>query len=96
MEGLPKSVIDAEAIGLPVVTTDWVGCRDTVINGENGFLIPIKDANSLAEKIAVLVDNPKLRQRMGKSAREYAEKYFSIENVVNKHLEIYNELINRG
>ena len=96
MEGLPKSVIDAEAVGLPVITTDWVGCRDTVIDGENGFLIPIKDANALAEKIAVLVDNSELRQRMGKSAREYAEKYFSIENVVNKHLEIYNELINRG
>jgi len=96
MEGLPKSVIDAEAVGLPVITTDWVGCRDTVIDGENGFLIPIKDAKSLAEKIAVLVDDSELRQRMGKSAREYAEKYFSIENVVNKHLEIYNDLINRG
>ncbi len=96
MEGLPKSVIDAEAVGLPVITTDWVGCRDTVIDGENGFLIPIKDANALAEKILLLVDNSELRQRMGKSAREYAEKYFSIENVVNKHLEIYNELINRG
>ncbi|BDC92620.1 glycosyltransferase family 4 protein [Treponema bryantii] len=96
MEGLPKSVIDAEAVGLPLITTDWVGCRDTVIDGENGFLIPIKDANSLAEKIGVLVDDSDLRQRMGKSAREYAEKYFSIENVVNKHLEIYNELINRG
>ena len=95
MEGLPKSVIDAEAVGLPVITTDWVGCRDTVIDGENGYLIPIKDANALAEKIIILVDNSELRQRMGNAAREYAEKYFSIENVVNKHLELYNEMIKR-
>ncbi len=90
MEGLPKSVIDAEAAGLPVITTDWVGCRDTVIDGENGFLIPIKDAESLAEKIELLVNNAELRQQMGKKSREYAEKYFSIENVVEKHLELYN------
>ena len=96
MEGLPKSVIDAEAIGLPVITTDWVGCRDTVVNGENGFLIPIKDAKSLAEKISILVENDDLRQKMGVKGREYAEKYFSIENVVNKHLEIYKDFINRG
>ena len=47
-EGLPKSVIEAEAIGRPIVTTDSVGCRDTVIDGKNGFLIPIKDSDALA------------------------------------------------
>lgn len=90
MEGLPKSVIDAEAVGLPIITTDWVGCRDTVIDGENGFLIPIKDSSILAEKIKKLVDNPELRQEMGLKSRNYAEMYFSIDNVVNKHLELYN------
>ena len=64
--------------------------------GETNALYFSKDANALVEKISILVDNDELRQRMGKSAREYAEKYFSIENVVNKHLEIYNDLINRG
>ena len=89
MEGLPKSVIDGEAVGLPVITTDWVGCRDTVINGENGFLIPIKNANALAKKITILVENEELRKKMGKNARAYAEKYFSIDSVIEKHLDIY-------
>ena len=90
MEGLPKSVIDAEAVGLPVITTDWVGCRDTVIDGVNGFLIPVKNAQVLAEKISFLVDNAELRQQMGKAARKYAEEYFSIEYVVNAHLKLYD------
>ena len=90
MEGLPKSVIDAESTGLPVITTDWVGCRDTVEDGYNGFIVPPKEAVSVAEKISLLVDNPEKRCEMGKNARAYAEKYFSIQEVINKHLEIYS------
>lgn len=93
MEGLPKSNIDAEAIGLPVITTDWVGCRDTVIDGYNGFIIPPKNPNILAEKIKILVADNELRKLMGKNARAYAEKYFSIENVKKQHLDIYNSFI---
>ena len=89
MEGLPKSVIDAEAAGLPVITTDWVGCRDTVVDGENGFIVPPHDANAVAEKIRILIEDDALRQKMGKKAREYAEKYFSIQTVVESHLKIY-------
>ncbi len=90
MEGLPKSVIDAEASGLPVITTDWVGCRDTVEDGYNGFIVPPNNADIVAEKLKLLIDNSELRIEMGKNARSYAEKYFSIENVIQKHLEIYN------
>jgi len=89
MEGLPKSVIDAEASGLPIITTDWVGCRDTVENGYNGFVVPPKDSEHLADTIKKLVDDIELRKKMGKNARLYAEKYFSIDNVVKKHLDIY-------
>lgn len=90
MEGLPKSIIDAEATGLPIITTDWVGCRDTVEDGYNGFIIPPKDSEALAQKIRLLVDDAELRRQMGRNARAYAEKYFSIEEVVRKHLEIYD------
>ena len=89
MEGLPKSVIDAEAAGLPVITTDWVGCRDTVEDGINGFIVPPNDPAAVAEKIKILVNNAPLRQKMSQNSRLFAEKYFSIENVVQKHLEIY-------
>lgn len=92
-EGLPKSVIEAEAIGRPVVTTDSVGCRDTVIDGKNGFMIPIKDADALASALKKLIDNPDLRQTMGRNAREFAVSKFDIKDVVQVHLDVYDSLI---
>ncbi|MDE6146662.1 MAG: glycosyltransferase family 4 protein [Bacteroidales bacterium] len=91
-EGLPKSVIEAEAIGRPVVTTDSVGCRDTVIDGYNGFLIPVKDSDALADVLKKLIDNPELRKKMGRNAREFAVDKFDIKDVVNVHLQVYNEI----
>lgn len=91
-EGLPKSVIEAEAIGRPVVTTDSVGCRDTVINGKNGYMIPIKDSDTLAVVLKKLIDNPELRQTMGKNAREFAVSKYDINDVVKVHLDIYKAI----
>ncbi len=91
-EGLPKSLIEANAIGRPIITTDSIGCRDTVEDGVNGFIIPIKDSERLAEKIRILVNDPDLRRKMGKEARKIAERDFSIDKVVEKHMKIYNEL----
>jgi glycosyltransferase involved in cell wall biosynthesis len=92
-EGLPKSVIEAEAIGRPIVTTDSVGCRDTVIDGVNGFLIPPKNANALADALKKLIDNPSLRKDMGKKAREFAVKKFDIKDVIKVHLDIYKQIL---
>lgn len=91
-EGLPKSLIEANAIGRPIITTDSVGCRDTVEDGVNGFLIPIKDSKTLAEKLEKLILDKELRIRMGKEARRIAERDFSLKNVVKRHLEIYDAL----
>ena len=91
-EGLPKSLIEASAIGRPIVTTDSVGCRDVVEDGINGFLIPIKDAATLADRLRTLLDSKELRVDMGRKSREFAEQYFSIEDVVNTHLDIYNKV----
>lgn len=92
-EGLPKSLIEATAIGRPIITTNSIGCKETVVDGWNGFLIPIKDSDTLSEKLSVLIDNKELRQEMGRNSRTLAIKDFSIENVVNRHLEIYGRLI---
>ena len=92
-EGLPKSVIEAEAIGRPVVTTDSVGCRDTIIDGKNGYMIPIKNSEALAVALKKLIDNPELRQQMGKNARKFAVSKFDINDVVKVHLDVYNNLI---
>ena len=93
MEGLPKSLIEACAIGRPIVTTDNIGCRDVVTDGENGFLVPVKDAKTLADKLRVLIDDKSLRIKMGKASREIAEREFSVEDVIKNHLEIYKELV---
>lgn len=93
MEGLPKSLIEACAIGRPIVSTDNIGCRDVVTDGENGFLVPVKDVNALAEKLKVLIDNSELRNKMGIAARKKAEKEFSVDDVIIKHLAIYQELV---
>lgn len=92
MEGLPKSLIEADAIGRPVITSRSVGCKETVIDGETGFLISPKDMDALVEKLDLLLANKELREKMGKAARKYAEKYFDINVVVKRHLAIYNEL----
>ena len=94
-EGLPKSVIEAEAIGRPVVTTDSVGCRDTIIDGKNGFMIPIKDSDALAAALKKLIDNPTLRQEMGRNAREFAVSKFDIKDVVKVHLDVYKNIMEK-
>ena len=92
-EGVPKSLIEACAIGRPIVTTDNIGCRDVVTDGVNGYLVPVKDAEALADKIKVLIDDKELRIKMGKVARKIAEKEFSVQDVIKKHLDIYQELV---
>lgn len=88
-EGVPKSLIDACAIGRPIVTTNSIGCKDTVDDGVNGFLVPVKDSEALARKLRILIEDKELRVRMGKASREKAEKEFSLKDVVGKHLAIY-------
>ncbi len=92
-EGLPKSLIEAAAIGRPIITTKFYGCKDTVDDGESGFLIPIQDPKALADKLRILINDKSLREKMGRCGRLKAEKEFSIINVVNKHLEIYQRLL---
>jgi glycosyltransferase involved in cell wall biosynthesis len=91
-EGVPKSLIDACAVGRPIVTTNSVGCKDVVDDGVNGFLVPIKDSKALAEKLRILIEDKDLRIKMGRAAREKAEREFNIEDVVKKHLDIYQSL----
>ncbi|PXV62182.1 glycosyltransferase involved in cell wall biosynthesis [Dysgonomonas alginatilytica] len=93
-EGLPKSLIEGTAIGRPIVTTNSIGCRDTVIDCYNGFLIPIKDSKALADKLKILFDDKYLRLEMGRNSRLYAEKYFSLDKVIKSHLDIYKKLAN--
>ena len=95
MEGLPKSLIEATAIGRPIITTKSIGCKDTVDDGINGFLIEPKKVEPLVEKLRLLIDDAALRRKMGKAAREKAEQEFSLNAVIERHLDIYQELIDK-
>ncbi|MBV5278116.1 MAG: glycosyltransferase, partial [Campylobacteraceae bacterium] len=66
-----------------------VGCRETVDQGINGFLVPPYNASALADAIKKLLDDPDLRSRMGRAGREKALKEFDVATIVDKHLEVY-------
>ena len=94
-EGLPKVLIEAAACGRVVVTTHHPGCRDAIESNKTGLLIPIKDALALADAIEYLIDNPSVRKRMGKAGRDLAEKEFSIEKIVDDHMKIYRNILDK-
>jgi glycosyltransferase involved in cell wall biosynthesis len=92
-EGLPKSLIEACAVGRPVITTDTQGCRECVIDNYNGYLVPVKDTEILARRMETLINDKEKRAAMGLNSRKLAEKEFSLENVIERHLEIYATLV---
>lgn len=90
-EGLPKILIEAAACGRSVVTTDVPGCREAIIPGESGMLVPARDAKALETAIeALLLDRPR-RQRMGLAGRALSEQSFDIRQVVAQHLLLYKQ-----
>lgn len=91
-EGMPKTLIEACSVGRAIVTTDAIGCRECVDEGINGFKVPVYAVNELAEALEKLISNPDLIIKMGKKSREKAENEFDVNNVIQKHLEIYNDL----
>jgi glycosyltransferase involved in cell wall biosynthesis len=83
-EGLPRTILEALACGRPVITTDWTGCREAVEDGVNGYLVPIKDSKSLAEKMAVLCDRNKA-QSMGDEAYRICKEKYEV-GIINKQM----------
>lgn len=92
-EGVPKSLIEAAACSLPLVTTDMPGCREVVTNEVDGLLIPPHDAGALAQAIARLIDSPELAARLGAAARLKALANFDERLVIERTLAVYRELL---
>ena len=80
-EGTPRTVLEAMAMGRPIITTDTQGCRETVNNGVNGFLVPVKDSSAVAEKMAWFIENPQMVQNMGNQSYQYAKKKYDVNKV---------------
>ncbi len=92
-EGLPKALLEAASCGRPLVATDAPGCREICRDQETGLLVPIGDAQALAQALAALAKDEDLRLRLGRAAREVVEQEFSAEKVVRQTMALYRELL---
>lgn len=84
-EGVPRSTQEAMAIGRAIITTNSVGCKETVVDGINGYLVPICDVKALINKMGLFINNPNLIDKMGKESRKIAEQKYNVKDV-NKRL----------
>lgn len=80
-EGTPRTVLEAMAMGRPIITTDAPGCRETVIDGDNGFLVPVQSVDALVEAMLKFIEDPALASRMGKRSREIAVEKYDVHKV---------------
>lgn len=92
-EGLPKVLLEAMACGRAVIATDAPGCRDCVRDGDNGFLVPVKDVGALTAAVSRLLDDPDERKRLGARGRQRAVAEFSQERVIEATLAVYREIL---
>lgn len=92
-EGLPVTMQEALASGLPVVVSDAPGCREVVDHGRNGFRVPVRDAPALAEALATLLSDEDLRRAMGKAGRDKAVAEFDADALAGQTLALYRELL---
>jgi len=92
-EGLPKSALEAMAAGKPLVATDIPGCREAVVHGQTGLLVPPRDVQALAAALERLIDDPTLRASMGAAGRARVEQNFSDAIICEKTLAVYESLV---
>ena len=92
-EGVPRTNLEALAMGKPVVTANGPGCRDTVVEGATGFLIPPHDPRALESALRKLIESDDLRARFGAAAREDACRRFSVGIAVNRVASVYQEVL---
>ena len=89
-EGTPRTVLEAMAMGRPVITTDTNGCRETVIDGQTGYLVPVADSKALAERMKVFLEAPHLAEKMGLQSIALCREKFEVGKVNVQMMKILN------
>jgi len=92
-EGIPVSLMEAMACGMPILSTMHSGIPELVEHGKSGFLVPERDADALAEKLSYLLKNPEVWQKMGIAGRACVEKYYNIKRLNGQLVDIYQKLL---
>lgn len=87
-EGTPKTVLEAMAMGRPVITTNAPGCKETVINGTNGFLVEVKNIDELVDKIKYFIANPEKCYEMGMAGAQVAREKYNVTRINNEIMEV--------
>ena len=95
-EGLPNSILEAMALGVPVVTTDVAGAKELVVNEDTGFVVDQKDHRNLAASILKILDHDSLRTRMGQAGRQRVETEFSFLQRLRKIEDQYGRILGIG
>lgn len=89
-EGIPRSILESLSVGLPIITTDMPGCRETIVENKNGILIPPKNQERLTEAMKYFLDHPDQVETMGLESRKMAETKFDVDLINDRLLEIVN------
>jgi glycosyltransferase involved in cell wall biosynthesis len=89
-EGTPRTVLEAMAMARPIITTDTQGCRNTVLNSQNGFLVPVKDINALAEKMEWFILHPQSIKKMGQESLEMCKEKYDVRKVNGEMMKFLN------
>ena len=92
-EGLPNSIMEAMAASVPVVATNISGNRDLVVEDETGFLVPLGDRAALARFAVKILNDAELAKRLAAAARQRVQDNFSVEQMVDRHVALYRELL---
>ena len=92
-EGFCNAVLEAQAMGLPVVVTDADGLPENVVHEETGFIVPRRDPNAMANAVQRLWESPKLRVRMGRKGVERVRQVFNLDDQIQAFLELYQEVL---
>ncbi|MDE5551932.1 MAG: glycosyltransferase, partial [Muribaculaceae bacterium] len=92
-EGVPRVLLEACAVGRAIITTDSVGCRDTVEDGRNGYLVPVRTPSAIAERIMELIQDRNKCMKMGLESRRRAERLYDIRDVIRVHERLYGKAL---
>jgi len=92
-EGVPRTLLEAGAMGKPIIATDVIGCRETVVDGSNGYLVPLNSPKDISDKINFILENSDVYNQFSEYSRINTVKEFKLTDIVRKYIENYRRIL---